>query len=72
LGGRVYYYISNKYCKTSVTIDGENFNIIPSLKQKYYVKMPTNLIPIEEFEKDVEPNMVDLDQEQLKLLYEQW
>ncbi len=34
--------------------------------------MPTNLIPIEEFEKDVEPNMVDLDQEQLKLLYEQW
>jgi hypothetical protein len=37
--------------KTSVTIDGENFNIIPSLKQKYYVKMPTNLIPIEYLKK---------------------
>jgi hypothetical protein len=49
--------------KTSVTINGENFNIIPSFKQKYYVKMPTNLIPMEEFEKGLEPNMVDLDQE---------
>lgn len=54
--------------KTSVTINGENFNIIPSFKQKYYVKMPTNLIPIEEFQKDVEPNMVDLDQEKLQSL----
>ncbi len=68
LGGRVYYYISNNIVKTSVTIDGENFNIIPSFKQKYYVKIPTNLIPIEDFEKDVEPNMVDLDQEQLESL----
>jgi len=54
--------------KTSVTIDGENFNIIPSLKQKYYVKMPTNLIPIEESEKYVEPKMVDLDQKKLESL----
>jgi len=54
--------------ETSVTIDGEIFNIIPSLKQKYYVKMPINLIPIEEFEKYVEPKMVDLDQKKLESL----
>ncbi len=54
--------------ETSVTIDGEIFNIIPSRKQKYYVKMPINLIPIEEFEKYVEPKMVDLDQKKLESL----
>lgn len=54
--------------KASVTIDQENFNIIPSLEQKYYVKMSTNLIPIEKFEKDVEPNMVDLNQKKSKSL----
>jgi len=30
--------------------------------------MSTNLIPIEKFEKDVEPNMVDLNQKKSKSL----